>query len=120
MSDKVTKDLIDIFQPNGIDWLGDKISEDNTLTYHHITKACEKGHKTLNNGALLTKRSHKYLHEVLEREDLESYLLLNIEFKRLNMTKLQPTEEYYEKIDDILGDRTRDFRNIKVKSYRRK
>ena len=38
MSEKTLKELIDIFQPNGIDWLGDKITDDNPITYHHIVK----------------------------------------------------------------------------------
>jgi len=102
MSDKTTENLIRIFQPNGIDWLGDEISKDNPLTYHHITKKSCGGRKTINNGALLTKRSHRYLHDVIEVEDTTTYMFINYCFKMLNDSKQPPNESYYRTIDALL------------------
>jgi hypothetical protein len=104
MSDKVIVRLINTFEPNGIDWLGDEVSKDNPLTFHHIVKRENYGRKTLDNGALLTKRSHKFLHSVLESQDKETYLAINKEFKELNKTKQPPTSDYYLRIHDILSN----------------
>ena len=103
MSGKILEELIDIFEPNGIDWLGDKISEDNPITYHHIVKKACGGRKSLDNGALLTKRSHKYLHQVVENKDIETYIIINSCFKELNKTKQPPTNDYYLNISSVLN-----------------
>lgn len=113
MSEKVLNELVDIFQPGNKDWLGDRITDDNPLTYHHIVKACNGGRKSINNGALLTKNSHRYLHSVLEKDDISTYTLINLKFKLLNCQKQPPTDEYYEDINNILGDRVNDFKTYK-------
>jgi len=119
MSGKILEELIDIFQPNGIDWLGDNISEDNPITYHHIVKKACGGRKSLDNGALLTKRSHKYLHSILEQKNYETYLKLNDCFKELNKTKQPPTNDYYINVHTILNGSTLTDPFEQTKTYKR-
>ncbi len=93
--------LIDIFKPNGVDWMNVEKTNSNDYTYHHILKKEYGGKVHTNNGAILTEKSHVYLH-YLEVNDKESYERLNYMFSVLNSTMAPPTEEYFMIIDEII------------------
>lgn len=95
------KKLINIYQPDGTDWMNFEYGKSNPYTYHHITKKENGGTSEVRNGAILTKKAHIYLH-YLETADPDSYRRLNYMFNYLNSTMCPPTSEYYLIIEKIL------------------
>lgn len=93
----VLRRIIDKYGTYGVDWMGFVLSRKNKLTYHHIDKKCEKGKKTIDNGAPLTKRGHNLLNYI-ELEDYELYEDWNNLFRQINDSEQPPTEEHYEKM----------------------
>lgn len=95
--------MLKIYKPLelGVDWLDYKIINPNDLTYHHILEKRNGGRRTIENGAILIRESHDYLH-FLDRYYHKYYRNLNDLFRALNMTMQPPTEEYYEEINYIL------------------
>ena len=81
----------------GVDWMGFTLSKRNPLTYHHIQKESEKGKRTLENGAPLTRNAHRFLN-CLERNEPELYEEWNELFKKINVSEAPPTEEHEEEI----------------------
>ena len=81
----------------GVDWMGFSLSKKNPLTYHHIQKESEKGKRTLENGAPLTRRAHMFLN-CLERTNHNLYDEWNDLFREINFSEAPPTEEHVEKI----------------------
>ena len=63
--------------------MGTPITKDNPLTYHHIEKRNDNN-TTLQNGALLTKSSHRKLH-MLESRDIDLYNEWNWLFYAINI-----------------------------------
>ena len=57
----VLDDMIEIYQPKGIDWMGYKLTEENPYTFHHIKEKRYGGKEEVKNGAILTKDAHAYL-----------------------------------------------------------
>ena len=114
MKDKLT--IIDfmkeIYNTQYKDWMGFKITKENPLTYHHIIKEEDGGSKTIDNGALLTKLAHSYLH-MIEIYDESLYIMLNTILKRINDSKTKPTKDeiFEEKYNKEL------CKNIKEKKY---
>ena len=98
---KVLIDMIEIYKPNGIDWLEYKLSKNNPYTFHHIREKRNGGKYEIRNGAILTKNAHIYLNH-LDVCYHKIYKELNYMFKQLNMTMKPPTDEYYEEINHIL------------------
>lgn len=84
--------MFEIYGKPKIDWMGYEVSEENTLTYHHIVKAEDGGDASLENGAILTKKAHAKLHtiEVLDSKLYEEY---NYWFRLINDMKCSPTFE---------------------------
>ena len=100
--DGIVKEMIRIYKPKGICWLGYKITKKNPITYHHcITKACDGGKRNLENGALVSKIGHQYLH-LTEVYDYEVYRELNNIFQEINMQGHTPTKEQYMMINECL------------------
>ncbi len=95
-----------------VDWLGDKIH--NNLTKHHIVKQENDGENGISNYALLTTRSHKFLH-YLEENHNDAYLALNALLLKVNRSCKPPTVEHYEKVKAIIK---RVNKKIKIKKYR--
>ncbi len=95
------KRLINIYKPDGIDWMNFEYGKNNPYTYHHIQKKEDGGTSEIRNGAILTKKAHVYLH-YLETRDKEAYRRLNYMFSFLNNTMSPPTQEYFMIIDEIL------------------
>ena len=54
--------MLKIYEPNGIDWMGNEIKSLFDLTRHHIIKREKGGIDDISNYALLTKDSHILLH----------------------------------------------------------
>lgn len=99
--DKILKQMIVIYEPDGIDWMEYNLSRDNPYTYHHIIEKRNGGRRTLDNGAILTQNAHRYLN-YLDMKKHDYYRELNSLFLFLNRTKQPPTEEYYEEVRKVL------------------
>ena len=93
--------MLEIYQPNGIDWMDYKLARDNPYTFHHIKEKRNGGKLEVNNGAILTRKAHNYLN-YLDYEYHKIYKDLNYMFKCLNRTMKPPTDDYYEEIHHIL------------------
>lgn len=90
----IRKDSLNIYKPDGIDWMGYKISKKNPYSFHHINK---NGKTSISNLAILSKYSHKFLN-YLERDYINIYDELNIIFKEIIETNDRPTNKHYEKV----------------------
>ncbi len=93
----VLERLVERHGTYGVDWMGFSLSKKNPLTYHHIIKECEKGKKTVENGAPLTKQAHAFLN-CLERVKPDLYVEWNELFTEINRSEAPPSEEHVEKI----------------------
>ena len=91
--------LVDIYTPNGYDWMGTPITKKNPLTYHHIVKK-DENNTTLDNGALLTKSSHRKLN-MLESRDIDLYDEWNWLFYAINYSETHPSTAYHEMIEEL-------------------
>ena len=97
--DNTLKTLINIYNMNGIDWMGYQLDE--RYSYHHLVKRCHGGERTINNGAVLYLSSHSYLHTI-EYYDLQKYIFINNILKDINNQKTMPTVDQLKLIDYIL------------------
>lgn len=99
---EITRELIRIYKPKGIDWMGYNIHTIRDLTYHHIQKKEDGGPFTLDNGALLRgDTSHEYLH-IIETRDMDMYIYINNILKMINTQGYRPTKEQLLLIKDVL------------------
>ena len=92
--------MIKMYETNENDWMNYKIDNED-ITFHHILKEELGGKYTLDNGALLTKRAHEYLH-LIERFDLDIYEQINSILKDINTQKHAPNYRQKKKIDLLL------------------
>ena len=83
-----------------VDWMGFDLNRKNPLTYHHIRKESDKGKKTLENGAPLSKDAHRFLN-CLERKKPKLYEEWNELFIEINRSEAPPTEEHNAKIKTL-------------------
>ena len=74
--------MLKIYKTTKKDWMGYKICKNCTLTKHHIFKKVYGGPNDISNYALLTEKSHQYLH-YLEKHNHQAYLELNVLFKTI-------------------------------------
>lgn len=111
----VLEKLVERHGTYGVDWMGFVLSKRNPLTYHHIQKECEKGKRTIENGAPLTRRAHLFLN-CLEKSKPELYDEWNELFKDINKSASPPTEEHNEKIKAL----RKKGESIEIKYMRRK
>jgi len=100
---RVLRIMIDIFQPEGIDWMNFALSKNNPYTFHHIVEKSKGGDKSIDNGAILTRKAHTFLH-MLEKSCPDAYQNLQNVFVKINETKRPVTEDIINEIDDILYD----------------
>lgn len=98
---KILNLMIDYYNLKGIDFMGYKVGKHNPYTYHHIFKKCNGGNETLENGAVLTKNSHQYLH-IIESRDVEIYNQINNMLRQINEQGFGPLERQILAIDYIL------------------
>ena len=116
---EVTKLLIQIYGDQGHDWMNYYLDKNNPYTFHHIKKKSQGGGYTLDNGALLTRLAHSYLHTI-EQYDNETYLKLNLIFKRINESGQPPTVKQLKQIEFILKGFELKHKKIKYMSVYRK
>ena len=100
---RVLRNMIDIFQPEGTDWMNFSLSRSNPYTYHHIVEKSRGGDKSIDNGAILTRKAHTLLH-TLEAICPEAYQDLQNVFVKINATKSPITQDIINEIDQILYD----------------
>lgn len=98
--------LITLYQPKDFDWLSYQITKKNILTLHHIVKVSDGGEFSINNAALLTKRSHRALH-ICENKDVILYSEINSFFKEI-ITHSSP-------LDKLLIDESRKYKKALTK-----
>lgn len=89
--------LIETFQITDVDFMGDVITIDNPLQYHHIVFKEDGGETTIDNGALLTAKSHALFHKICHNDYVTGRQLTRT-FKELIKTNKPPTKDYYEKV----------------------
>ncbi len=98
---RVLRIMIDIFQPEGIDWMNFALSKSNPYTFHHIVEKSKGGDKSIDNGAILTRKAHSFLH-MLENVCPEAYQDLQNVFVQINETKKPVTQDIINEVDRIL------------------
>ena len=89
--------LLRIFEPKNIDWMGYKVSKKNPYTYHHILERRYGGKLTVDNGAILSRLAHDHLN-YLELYVPEAYDDWQRFFRFINSKKSPLTKEDYEMI----------------------
>lgn len=104
----VTREMLKIYKPlSNMDWMNYRIVNKQDLTFHHIQKREDFGRETIENGALILKHSHQYLH-LIEYKDIRTYDAINKIFKYINQQRHEPTQEQREIIEFML----REFESI--------
>jgi len=98
---QITKFMINMWDMSNIDWMGYKLNKNNPYTYHHILKKEFGGKETIDNGAILTKIPHEYIH-IIEFKDLEMYIYINNLLKNINNQRELPNRQQLLAIDSIL------------------
>ena len=98
---QITKLMVNMYNLKGIDFAGYKVSKDNPYTYHHLIKRCHGGKETIENGAILTKNAHEYLH-IVETRALELYVYINNVLKQINEQGHEPLLRQILAIDYLL------------------
>lgn len=96
----VVERLVERHGTYGVDWMGFVLRRSNPLTYHHIIKDCDKGKKTLENGALLSRKGHRFLN-CLELNYPSLYEEWNALFTDINNSKAPLTENHIQKIKKL-------------------
>lgn len=102
--------MLIIFGTPEYDWMGFKITEDNPITYHHLRKYNDGGAETVENGAILSILSHRYLHQI-ELYDLDIYNSINMVLRRINRTGKNATEKDHEEILQYLNQYEIKYKN---------
>lgn len=110
---QVMEEMLNIYYPieyrnseKYIDWMGYTIDDENSPTYHHITKAStlrsqsKDSKATLNNGAILGDLSHQSLH-IIEKIDPNLYDLWNNIFILINKSKKYPSDDILDIISKL-------------------
>ena len=90
-----------IYNPDGFDWMNYQISKENPVSYHHIVEKRRNGTTTVENGAILTDKSHDLLN-ILDQFCPQAYNDLQDVFIRINNSNEPPTNETVKEIDSIL------------------
>ena len=109
----VTREMLKIYKPySSLDWMNYKIVRKEDLTFHHIQKREDSGKETIENGCLLLKHSHQYLH-LIECKDIRTYDAINKIFKYINQQRHEPTREQREIIEFMLREFEVMFKNKK-------
>lgn len=98
---KVLDQMIEIYKPMGIDWMNYALTKSNKYTYHHIIEKKNGGKIDVNNGAILTIYSHRFLH-FLEKMCPDAYNDLQCLFSKINATKAPMTDEDINEVNNII------------------
>ena len=97
----IVKLMINIYNLKNIDFMGYTVSKDNPYTFHHLIKRCHGGKEIIENGAILTKNAHEYLH-LIETRDLEIYQYINNVLMQINEQNFEPLQRQILAIDYLL------------------
>ena len=103
---QILKDMIKIYKPRGIDWLGFKITKTNPYSYHHCFKKVYGEYQNLdpdyllNIGAILSLEGQSYIHS-FENTDYNAYNELNRILLELNTARKPPDERHWQKIKEF-------------------
>ena len=96
----ITKRMIKIYNLDKLCFMGYTL--DRTASFHHIIKREHGGKETIENGAVLNKNAHEYLH-IIEYKDYDTYIAINKMLKIINEQRDKPTTEQLEIISKILS-----------------
>ena len=98
----ITAELIRIYQPDDIDWMGYYTLCKDDFSFHHIIKKCDGGPYHIDNGALLNRdTAHPYLH-LIEVKDLDMFDYINKILKDINTQRYSPTKKQLLAIRSVL------------------
>lgn len=89
--------MLEIYKPVDFDWMHMNITKGSVFTLHHIRERNCGGQSTLDNCAILLKKSHKLLN-MLESRDLDLYFAWNELFMDINVSKCPPRDEYVKEM----------------------
>ena len=117
MNDEIAE-MINIYKTIDLDWMGDVIKTPSDLTRHHIIKKEKNGCNSIDNYALLTTNSHHLIH-YLEINYNKEYNMINDLLMKLNVSKCEPTNEYFFEMNNILKKVKKDIKNKKRKRNKR-
>ena len=105
--DYIKKEMLEIYKPiSNMDWMNYKLVK-KEITFHHIQKRVDNGKREIENGALLMPVGHEYLH-LIERYDIDRYILINKLFKSINRQRYEPTRSQRELMEYVL----KEFENL--------
>ena len=93
-------EMIDIYEPDDEDWMGFKLTDGNTYTFHHIKERRTGGKEEVENGAILTRYGHQFLNH-LDSHNKRAYNDYQTLFKRINKSKGPIDDDLKE---DIYGN----------------
>lgn len=94
-------EMINIYQPNGIDWMGYQMTPNNPYTFHHIVEKRDGGKYEIDNGAILTQQAHRYLN-FLDAYSPEAYEEYQKIFRFINsLNGPIPDWLYYDLYEEI-------------------
>ena len=110
MSHGILKQMLEIYQPNGIDWMGFKVTRKNPYTFHHIQERRNGGRNEIQNGAILTKEAHAYLN-YLENFCPMAYDEYQGIFRYINSLNGPIPPEIYDDIYDVIYSLAYDIEN---------
>lgn len=96
----ITKQMIKIYNLDKLCFMGYTL--DKTASFHHIVKKEHGGKEVVENGAVLNKTAHEYLH-IIEYKDIGTYIAINKILKIINEQRDRPTTEQYQIISKILS-----------------
>jgi len=99
----VLKDMIEIYEPYGVDWMGFQLVRNNPYTFHHIKEKCNRGNYDVGNGAILTKNAHRLLN-ILKKDYPDAYNDYQTLFKKINACKCPISDDLWEDIYGMLLD----------------
>lgn len=93
--------MLEIYEPDGVDWMNFAKTNSNKYTYHHILKREDGGKSKPSNGAILTNASHKLLH-FLEYACPDAFYDYQDLFRRINSSNAPRTQEFIDEADLIM------------------
>lgn len=96
----ITREMIKIYNLDMLCFMGYTL--DRTASYHHIIKREHGGKETIENGAVLNKTAHEYLH-IIEYKDYDTFIAINKILKIINNQRDKPTKEQLQIISKLLS-----------------
>ena len=95
--------MIEVYEPNGEDWMGFKFAKDNTYTFHHIRERRKGGKAELENGAILTEHAHQFLN-MLDNYYKDAYEDYHGIFRQINKNHGPIPDDLLEDIYGMMLD----------------